>query len=744
MSHTTLSLKCRTVLTALVATAAVTVMTGVSAHADSTIAAPQASSAQTVGASNTTATLSTAAATQNAASVSADSATQPSSAVALAAVSAAVVTPTSSDVTEQVQILGINDLHGYLATTTTATLPGSAAIKGAGTAPLLAGYLDSATSSFLAANPGAASFRVEAGDMISASPAESALLYDQSTEAVLNAMGIQAGTLGNHEFDKGLTQLNEILQGINPHPGENAVADQFYQKYTQQQLAGNYDMVISNVVNKSDGKIPNGWKPYTILSENTPDGVVKIGVIGVITTDTPSIVLADEVAPYTFLDPATTIAKYSAELQAQGVNAIVVLGHTASDNVAGADSQVVGETADIITKLDQIDPNNSVDLYVAGHSHTFTNGTVNGVRVVQALAKGEAFDNVTGTYNFKTNDFVSTPNAQIIAVAPSNGVTPNSSVAAIVSVAKGLTDQIAQQPIGQFAQGTTISRAANSIGESPLGTLVTQAQYETAQQKGFNVVAAITNNGGIRNDLNANASGDVTWGAAQSVQPFGNVIEIVTLTGQQIVDLLNQQTFGNKTPGADQFFLQEYGLNYTVTDNPNTADLAHPYVVVPTSLTTLSGAALSLTKSYQIAVNNFIAGGGDGFTELVGKPMVAGFEMSDTDLFIAYLKSFASKNQKIPTTFAAEKTYVKNGFAKPVSPAKPSTPSIAATANKSTVAAVPENKVSVKRINYAVKTTEKALPKTSDTSTDGAFLAGLLLLGSTTIVGIARRKTHGK
>lgn len=592
--------------------------------------------------------------------------------------------------TTQVQFLGINDFHGNIATTNTANLP-SGTVKGAGTAALLAGYLNQYQSAFATANPNGTTFRLQAGDMISASPAESSLIYDQPTIAALHAMNFEVGTLGNHEFDKGLPQLATIMNGLDPVNNDTSTAAQFYKAYSQQDLSANWQVVIANLVNKSDGQIPNGYKPYTILEHTTADGqVVKIGVIGVITTETPSIVISKNVEAYNFTDPAEAIAKYSKILQSEGVNALVVLGHTASDN-SGTDG-VVGESADIIKKLDQIDPTNSVDLYLAGHSHTYTNGTVDKVRVVQALSFGEAFDNVEATYDFATKDFTAEPTAEIVAVDPNKGVTPDPTVTSIVANAKQITYTIAGQTIGTYENPNTIllsgrtgsawipvanlpqselvdssgnktgtTSPRTSLGESYLGQFITQAQLNAAQNAlpNLKIDFAMTNNGGIRSDLNDDASsGAVTWGQAQAVQPFRNVLDVVSMTGQQIKDALNQQTFDNQVAGGNQLFLQEYGIKYTVTDNPNlSSDPTHPYIVA--KMTKLDGNPINMTETYNVVINEFIKGGGDGFTAFADPSVkvITGFQGIDTEAFVDYIKELTAAGKKIPSTLPQEKFY---------------------------------------------------------------------------------------
>lgn len=130
------------------------------------------------------------------------------------------------------------------------------------------------------------------------------------------------------------------------------------------------------------------------------------------------------------------------------------------------------------------------------------------------------------------------------------------------------------------------------------------------------------------------------------------------MTGQQIKDALNQQTFDLQVAGGNQLFLQEYGIKYTVTDNPNLAtDPTHPYIV--SKMTKLDGSPISMTATYNVVVNEFIKGGGDGFTAFTSPSIkvLAGFQGIDTDAFVNYIKSLTATDEKIPSTMPQEKFY---------------------------------------------------------------------------------------
>ena len=212
-----------------------------------------------------------------------------------------------------VQFMGVNDFHGALEQTGTARLEGET-VKNAGTAPLLATYLNDSQKEFETENAGSpnASIRVQAGDMVGASPANSALLQDEPTVKVFNEMNFEYGTLGNHEFDEGLGEFNRIMKGEAPTPGQfNKIVDEYPHEASKQEV------VIANLVDKDTNKIPFDWKPYTIKEIPVNDKTVKVGFIGVVTTEFPNLVLRKNHEQYRVLDEAESIAKYARELNDQ-------------------------------------------------------------------------------------------------------------------------------------------------------------------------------------------------------------------------------------------------------------------------------------------------------------------------------------------------------------------------------------------------------------------------------------------
>ncbi|EHL2815486.1 5'-nucleotidase C-terminal domain-containing protein, partial [Listeria monocytogenes] len=170
-----------------------------------------------------------------------------------------------------------------------------------------------------------------------------------------------------------------------------------------------------------------------------------------------------------------------------------------------------------------------------------------------------------------------------------------------------------------------------------------------ANKAGADVDFAMTNNGGIRSDLTtrlANGQNEITWGAAQAVQPFGNILQVVEMTGADILEALNQQYLSNQT-----YFLQISGLKYTFTD---TDDLDHAYKVA--SVTTEDGTPLKADQKYKVVINDFLFGGGDGFSAFKKANLVTAID-PDTETFINYIKDQKAAGKVITAQKEGRKVY---------------------------------------------------------------------------------------
>lgn len=512
------------------------------------------------------------------------------------------------DKTVPVQVLSVNDFHGAINTSGTLYL-NNQKYYDAGGASKLSTVLNNEQKEFATqykANK-KQTIRVQSGDLVGASPSASSLLQDEPTIKVFNALNMQVGTLGNHEFDEGISEFYRILNAL-PSNSQSEIVQDYPQEKSKMQI------VNANVVKNNDLSFLYDWKPYTVVK--TTKGA-KIGFIGIDTTDLPNLVLHKYIQDYKVLDPAEQIVKYSKELRKQGVNAICVLSHTSATEGTQLTSE---ETKDILDKVNTLDKNNSVDVFIAAHNHVVTNAKYHGVAVAQAASQGKAVANIEGKIDKKTHDFVKTPEVEIVPVTKETKEDPK--VKAIVEDAEERVEPIINQIIGSTASKQSMSRRLNSNGESQVGDLIATAQLEMAKKQGIDADFAMTNNGGIRNDLITDDQGNITWGAAQSVQPFGNILQVVKLKGDTIYKLMQQSL-----DRGNQSSLQIAGFKMQYTADQKVSQLL-----------TDAGEPIDKDKTYTVIANDFICTGGSGYTEFLNGS-VEGSIGTDTEVFVNYIKT---------------------------------------------------------------------------------------------------------
>lgn len=488
--------------------------------------------------------------------------------------------------TVSLQVLGVNDLHGNLEPT---LVSGQAA----GGVAYLGSYLAAAK----AADP-KGTIIAHAGDTVGASPLISSWFHDEPTIEATNLMDFDVGTLGNHEFDEGGTEMLRLIRGGHREDGKQFkdgtdTSDPDYG-------GADYPYVSANVTYADSGRYV--LPPFTITKREG----IPVGIIGVTTTETPSIVVPDAVAPFKFGDLSDAVNKQVSILHKLGVHTIVVLAHAGGFQDPGKDP-----AGEILTETAQMDPD--VDLVVAGHTHSFLNTRVNNALVVQAYRYGTAFDKVTLTVDRRTRD-VTASTADVVTTYDA-GVTPVPDIAALVQSFKDRIAPVASREVATSAALAT--RDQNAAGESQLGDLIADAQaHETGAQIG------LMNPGGIRADLK---QGLLTYADLFAVQPFDNGLVKMTLTGAQLKAVLEQQ-FND----AGDKILQISGLKETYDRTRAAGDRI-------TAIALADGTAIDPAASYTVAANSFLATGGDGFTVFKQGTSVTSFG-TDVDALEHYVE----------------------------------------------------------------------------------------------------------
>ena len=511
------------------------------------------------------------------------------------------------------QLLAINDVHGNLTDDgLTYTDPYSGAKDVAGGLATLTTDLKAAR----ATDP-ADTVTVEAGDLVGASPPASGLLRDKPTLDAANTMGIDVGIPGNHEFDRGVT---EMLRQING--GESTVDPSI----TFNKL--DFPVVDANVISDATGKPL--FKPYVIKQI----GGVPVAFIGATTITTPTIVTTGGTTGVHFIDEATAINGVVADLQRSGVHAFVAVIHEGGTQSAFPVGTLTGRINDIAAHLDP-----AVSVVISGHSHTVMDARVGHALVMQASSFGRAYDDVHLLLDRKARTIVATwaaitpvwENTIPASTDPSApAITQDPAVKSIVDAAVTQTNPVTQQVINTAAADVPSQRdgGATAAGESPAGDLIADAQ-----RAGAHTQLAFVNTGSVRAGLQ---TGPVTYGDLFTMQPFqDDVVDTFTLTGAQVWALLNQQ-LATGTGGI----MQVSGLHFTYTGTQGAGSITGVWLgPVGDNSTPIPNDA---SQTYTGTANSFMVGGGDGFTVLEGAGNIV--QTADAELvpLVAYVGTLSN------------------------------------------------------------------------------------------------------
>ncbi|SCE30500.1 bifunctional metallophosphatase/5'-nucleotidase [Streptomyces sp. PpalLS-921] len=554
--------------------------------------------------------------------------------------------------TVDVQLLSFNDLHGNLEPPAGSAGTVSETQADGTVTSVPAGGVEYLATSLRKARKGHAySVTAAGGDMVGASPLLSGLFHDEPTIEALNKIDLDVTAVGNHEFDEGATELARLQNG-GCHPVEGC-----YEKGKKFKGA-DFPYLAANVTSEKTGKPI--LKPYTVWKKNG----VKIGFIGVTLEGTPDIVTANGVKGLKFHDEIETVNKYAKELDRQGVKSIVALIHEGGAPAStsynydcdspGAGDGISGPIVDIAKGISP-----KVDALVTGHTHqayvcTVPDPSGKPRMVTSAASFGKLYTDTTLTYDLRTKDIVRT------SVKSANHVVSRDQAKAtdmtkLIARWNKLAAPIADKPQGWIS--ADINGRGATTPELPLGDLIADAQLEglAPADKGGAVVAFM-NPGGIRADLVYAASGGegdgvVTYGEAFTVQPFTNMMNVVDLTGAQLVAALQQQVSGSNEASPKILQISE-GLTYTLDLTKSGADR------VVAGTIRLNGEAIDPAKTYRVAMNEFLAGGGDGFAALgEGTNKLVG--PSDLDVFNDYLAAHSTVTAPLAPPAADRITVVR-------------------------------------------------------------------------------------
>ena len=485
------------------------------------------------------------------------------------------------------RVLTLTDLHGALLTA------GERDGRPLGGVAYLAAYL----AKERAARPGRTLF-LHNGDAVGMTPAISGLLQDEPTVAVLNAIGCDAGALGDHELDEGLDELFRLLDG-GAHPTTLLRSGSF--------LGSGFPWLAANVLSEASGHpiLPAYWV-FDLAG-------VRVGVIGVVTAETPRLI-GGGARGLRFADEAATVNRYTAELRdgPERASVIVVLAHLGGTTAQPGQTTgpIGGPMARFAAALDE-----RVDVVIGGdlHAHSYV-ATVSGRLVVQGPPYGAALGVVDLTVDPDERRVIGR-SARLLPIWQ-DAIEPDPAIAELVGGVQRLAASFGAEPVATSAQ-PLLRQPGDDPDVPPLGELVARAFQQSADAD-----LAVVHPGEIRADLPA---GHLTRAHVYAVLPGGHSLVTVRLSGDQIRRLLEEQWTKTRT---SRLYLS--GLVAEVAPEAPIGQRVR-------SLRLAGGAALERGRAYAVAMTDFLAGGGDGFrTPLAGTERTRG--SLAVDALVAYLR----------------------------------------------------------------------------------------------------------
>jgi 2',3'-cyclic-nucleotide 2'-phosphodiesterase (5'-nucleotidase family) len=440
------------------------------------------------------------------------------------------------------RILAINDFHGAL----------EPRVYGwSGGRPIGGGAALKATLDSAAARCRCATLRLDAGDEMQGTLASN-LVFGRSTIEALNAVGLDAAALGNHDFDWGVDTLRARMRQAH------------------------YPWLAANVFDSLTGRRP-GWAiPYRILDK----GGLRIAIVGYLTPQSKTIVKAEHVAGLTFRAGAAAIRDALDSARAQRADLTIIVAHEGGycDSLPCR-----GEIIELARELDST----QVQFIVSGHTHSLVKTVVNGIPIVQARANGTAY----GVADWIRRSDGSTAWQVNIETVWADRVSPDAATAAIVAKYRPEVDRLATQVIAVLGDSLRQGR-----GEFPLGNLIADAQ----RAAGPGIDFALMNNGGIRRDLHP---GPLTYADLFELQPFGNRIVTVRVSGRQLKDVLEHALAGREPDAHISGLVVRYDPRQPPGDR--VLEMKRP-----------NGALVRAEGSYLLAVPDFLQTGGSGYAML--------------------------------------------------------------------------------------------------------------------------------
>ena len=506
-----------------------------------------------------------------------------------------------------VKLVGFNDFHGNIEAPAGTVRVDGRQVDAGGVA-----YMKAHIDQLRAQNQH--TVVVAAGDLVGASPLVSSVFHDEPTIEAMNQLGLDFSAVGNHELDEGWQELLRLQDG-GCHPDDGCQDGDPFE-------GAQFQFLAANIVQ------PNGstlFPAYTVERY----GDIPVAFIGLVLDDAPDAISPAAIEGLTFRSESAAINEIAKGLRENGIESIVVLIH--EGGVPSGEQASINDCGDLVGPIVDIakESSDAVDVFVTGHSHQTYICEIDGKLVTSAMSYGRLITEIDLTLDPATGDVAKKSATNTVVTNDGN---PDAEMASLVDRYVELSADLANRPVGSIT--ATISRDPNEAGESAMGGIIADAQLEaTAGEDKGDAQIAFMNPGGIRSSLKVDSDSDaqnhpVAYKDLHRVQPFGNTLMTMTLTGQQIHDLLEMQWSGDhpRILQVSEGFGYTWDANGAPGDRIDSADIEW------------GGEPIQPDGEYRVTVNGFLAAGGDGFTVLTeGTDRRPG--PIDLDAFVAYFEA---------------------------------------------------------------------------------------------------------
>ncbi|PPG30276.1 hypothetical protein C5E10_12560 [Pseudoclavibacter sp. RFBG4] len=525
-----------------------------------------------------------------------------------AVLSPSFITPTAG--ATQINLIGFNDFHGRFLD-----------------ADLFAATVLQAQQGFGEDN----SLVISNGDAVGASIFESSIQQDQPTIDVLNAVGVDAWTQGNHEFDQGIDDATGRIAPATDGPD----------------LAAN--------VTLEDGSHP--FDTHAIFEVNG----LKVAVIGAVTEETSALVSPEGIAGVTFGDPVDAVNEVAAELTASNAADVIIASYHEGAPASDVPLETNEET-EVFSHIVQ-DTAPEVDAIFNAHSHReYAYDAPNGASTRPVIQAGQYAENIAqvaltvdASGNVTESESSIVPTLEAVPAALENDPRI-AEVRSIRDAAVAEADVLGAQVIGtqtgdlsrgkEYEPGTlavaedgttsggVVTTEDNRADESSLGGSMSQSMLETVAATGRDVDAAIMNPGGLRADLLDN-DGQITYKEAATVIPFANNLSVVSLKGVDVKNVLEEQWQLTATGEVPSRPYLQLGLSDNFT---YIFDSSRPRMDRIVGLS-INDEPVKPDETYNLVMPTFLAAGGDNFHSLNNNVGVQDTGLIDLDAFVSWIRS---------------------------------------------------------------------------------------------------------